>query len=143
TFESADAYYAHLADHMGAEDHAAIRRRAAEVASPGHDAVVSDLRGRLERLEPRLAAAGPEHRLAVVGGAVMRLGDYLATRIVEQVVHLDDLARSVAVDLSPTPERCVQTALAVGTAIGRRRFGDAAMVRALYRRTDASPLPVL
>jgi len=41
--------------------------------------------------------------LTVAGDSVMRLDDYLATRIVELTVHVDDLAVSVSLDSPVLP----------------------------------------
>ena len=142
TFDSAGAYYAGIVERATEADHAAVRQRSAQVGEAGPEAVVAEMRERIKDLEPRLAAAGADRPVAVIGGAVMRLGDYLQTRIVEQVVHLDDLGRSVGKTF-PIPEDCVAAALAVGVDLGRHRFGDVAMIRSLFRDTGSSVLPVL
>lgn len=79
--------------------------------------------------------------MAVLAGKVMRLGDYLASRIVEQVVHLDDLGRSVGVDW-PAPEPSVAVTVAVAIDIGMHRHGGAALVRGLYRDGFGGVFPV-
>ena len=59
---------------------------------------------------------------------------YLLTRIVEQVVHLDDLARIV--DRDPFPVEQEAVALVAHTAIdlALRQHAGHRVVRALYRR---------
>jgi hypothetical protein len=143
TFESAAAYCAAIAERLTPSDHEAIRRRGAEIGSLGHRRLAEDLDRRLSELGPLLRASNANQPIAVIGGEVMRLADYLETRIVEQVVHLDDLARSVGARPWPVPPECMQVAISVGTEIGRRRFGDAEMIRALYRNDASSVLPVL
>ena len=69
---------------------------------------------RWRALEVRLPAERPDRRTVVAGGATMRLDDYLVTRSIEQVVHLDDLARSIGCDPFPTPDANVRLALASG-----------------------------
>ena len=82
--------------------------------------------------------------MAVVAGVVMRLDDYLVTRIVEQAVHLDDLARSVGHAPWPLPPEAERLTIDVGVAVGRRRRGSEAMIRALYRDTFAlATFPVI
>ncbi len=71
--------------------------------------------------------------MTVAGGKVMRLADYLETRIVEQVVHLDDLARSVDHPRWATPAGADDLVIAVGVEVARRRRGDLAVLRALFR----------
>ncbi len=142
TFETAGEYFAAFADRARATDHQGIRDRGAEVAAVGHAALAASLRDRLDELRAELRDVSPERRLTVARGAVMRLDDYLRTRIVEQVVHLDDLARSVG-RTWPVPQECVEVALAVGTEIGVRRYGPQAMIRSLYRQGLTEALPVL
>jgi hypothetical protein len=141
-FDSADEYFAAfvaLSDEAGNQ---AIRDRGAAVAAAGPDAVAAQATAALAALEVRLPSERPDRRTVVAGGATMRLDDYLVTRIVEQVVHLDDLARSIGCDGFPTPDANVRLVLAEGAWTGLRRAGAGPMIRALFR-DDASVLPVL
>jgi len=143
-FDSAGAYFATLADMATEESNRAIRDRGASVAAGGQAAVVAELEERLAALARLLPALGTDRRIAVVGGAVMRLGDYLGTRIVEQTVHLDDLARSLGRGPWPIPGAALDLTLAVAVDIGTARHGGPAMVRALFRDGFAGDaLPVL
>jgi hypothetical protein len=143
-FTSAGDYFANLLRDLSPADHEAIRQRGADVAAVGQDDLVRTLGLRLAALGPRLRSLEPDHLLAVTGGKVMAVDDYLATRIVEQVVHLDDLARSIDQDPWTLPPGASELAIAVGTEIARRQAGSLAVVRALYRRGFAQQLlPVL
>ena len=107
-----------------------------------------------------MAAGRQEHSLAILEqaatdlpGAVAGAGattyvpwqdcclatdDFLAVRLMEVVVHADDLAASVG---SPTPafdEDVLAPALAVLALLGARRHGQDAAVRALSRRERAA-----
>jgi hypothetical protein len=141
TFEAADHYFATHASMSDETTDRAVRERGAAVAAAGHDVVAAEAGQRLAALEVRLPAE-PADRITVVAGGAMRLDDYLVTRLVEQVVHLDDLARSVDVEPWPVPDDHVRAVLQTGTLIGLRRFGAVAMLRALYR-DDTTALPVL
>jgi hypothetical protein len=144
TFDSAAAYYAALLGATTEEQHQAIRARGAAIAAEGQSHAVSTLADALQRLHAELPSVPDEQLIAVIGGVVLRFDHYLATRLVEQVVHLDDLARSIGRDPWPVPEEAVAVALSVGVDLGRRRFGDAAIVRAVYRAGFAdAALPVL
>ena len=80
-----------------------------------------------------LAGLG-ERRVQVFGGFVIGLDDYLVTRMVEMLVHGDDLALSLGL---PTPwwdERAVDLVVATLVEVARRRHGDVAVLRALARR---------
>lgn len=133
-FSSPGEYFAALMGAATDGDHAAIRDRGAAVASAGHTTLLGEVRSRLDQLAPRLRATSPDHLVTVAYGKVIRLGDYLLTRVVEQVVHLDDLARSVGRDPWPLPDDAVDVAVEVGLDVARRRAGDTAVLRALYRR---------
>ncbi len=143
-FSSAGEYFHVLLGAVSPEDHQAVRRRGADVAAAGHGELCRVLGQRLDALGPRLRSLEAGHLMAVLGGKVMRLDDYLTTRIVEQVVHLDDLARSVDHDPWPMPAGATDVAVAVGIDIARRQDGSTALIRALYRRGwSASVFPVL
>jgi hypothetical protein len=143
-FESAGEYFAAFADAASADAHQAIRDRGAAIAAVGPDDLVRQLDERLHALETRLRAVNGADLVAVVSGSVMRVADYLATRIVEQVVHLDDLARSIGREPWPYPPSGEDLAIDVGVDIARRRRGRASLLRALYRRGFAeAALPVL
>lgn len=142
-FGSAAQYFAELLEGLTEEDHAAIRARGAAIAERGPTAVCEELMARLDGLRERLAAEPPDRLVAVIEGKVMRLDDYLMTRVVEQVVHLDDLARSLGIEPWPNPPDAEAIVIACGAEIGRRRRGGAAMLRALYRGEAEPALPVL
>jgi hypothetical protein len=144
-FETAGQYFATLVTDLPEDGHVAIRDRGAAIAAAGRAELVTTLDERLAALELRLADLSPERLVAVASGKVMRLEDYLVTRIVEQTVHLDDLARSVG-RAGPwgLPPEAEDLTIRVGTDIGRRHDGAAAMIRALYREGFAEgTLPVL
>jgi hypothetical protein len=114
--------------------HAGIRQRGLAAASGGPAEVLERLDMGLAGLHDRLRDEPADRLVSVFGGFVLTLDDYLATRLVELTVHIDDLAVSIGV---PTP---AMPADAVGVAVGclidtaRRRHGDVALLRALARR---------
>jgi uncharacterized protein (TIGR03083 family) len=112
----------------------AIRARGEEAAAGGPAALASEARATLERLTSRLAGERPGRHVRVAGGLVMTLDEYLRTRVVELVVHADDLAASVGVE--PVPPQPATTAVAIDVLVGvaRIRHGDVAVLRALARR---------
>ena len=83
-FTSAGSYFATLMRTISPDGHRAIRQRGADVAAVGRDDLLRALVERLAALRLRLRSLEPGHLVAVTGGKVMSIHDYLTTRIVEQ-----------------------------------------------------------
>ena len=115
--------------------HPFIRAAAGDVARRGHAAVTEELQVVLDRLPGALGDADPARLVSVVNvrGGATRLDTYLRTRVVELVVHGDDLATSVGLPFEPPPP-AVEVTLGVCLELARARSGDLAVVRALVRR---------
>jgi len=121
----------------------AVRDRGATLAATGWPAVVTLATGALTDLERRLDGEPTDRVLPVAAGAMV-LDDYLVTRVVEQVVHLDDLARSLGRPAPEVPAELAAIVATTGALIGLRRRGPATMVGALFRgRLDGGVLPVM
>lgn len=142
-FASAGEYFARLAEALDDDAHRAIRRRGATEAAMGPAEVARTARRRLDALTDELVGVDPARVVAVYGGLTMRLGDYLATRVVEQAVHVDDLVRSVDDFAVALPDDVVAAALATGVEVLRLRRGSPAALRALFRDGFQDVLPVL
>ena len=78
----------------------AARAREAAAATPPEE-LVATFRRAWRRSAERAEALGPDHLLATIRGP-MALDEYLATRVLELVVHHLDLRR--ALDLPPAPD---------------------------------------
>jgi hypothetical protein len=142
--DSAVAYFVHFVESADAEQHRQVRERGAIVAADGQDAIAGMVRSRLAALAERLPDEPQDRRVVVAQGSVsMSLDEYLKTRIVEQVVHLDDLARSVGRDPWPTPVAAQHLVIRIGCEIGHQRHGATEMIRCLYRSRLEPVLPVL
>ena len=86
--------------------HRGIRERAQAAAEQGPQAVATQARDALAALRTRLLRTPAGRRVAVKDGIAITLDDYLQTRLVELVVHADDLAVSVGVPIElPGPAR--------------------------------------
>ena len=143
-FESAGAYFAAVAAGASSEVKRAVRDRGAGVAALGRAEILRRSRESLGRLETDLVPLPADHLMTVFQGKVIGLSDYLVTRLVEQAVHLDDLARSVNRDPWPLPIGHLELTFSVATDIAYRVQGPGATVRALYRRGFADGVfPVL
>ena len=134
----AAAYFVRV---LGAHDpvtsdlHQAVRNRSEQEAAEGPDALVARLRRARLDLGGRLDAADGRASIAVLDDTVMSVGAYLETRLVELVVHLDDLAVSVGHDLSDriAPEAYAVAASVLAQVVARR-VGGLATVRSLASR---------
>lgn len=140
---SAADYFSQLSDSLTANDHAAIRARGAAIAAKGREAVVGRLTTAVPELRVRLTDEPADRSVTVFAGLVMPLDEYLMTRIIEQAVHLDDLARSLGVPPWPYPADVEALVIGRGAEIGRLRRGGPAMVQALYRGDVEGVLPVV
>ena len=67
----------------------------------------------------------------------MSLDEYLVTRLLELVVHLDDLAVSLGVDTPAVDAQAVDLVTQCFLGVARIRNGDVAVIRALARRERA------
>lgn len=120
------------ADHDD-EANADIREGSEELAHEG----VAAMRELIERLAGDLADVLASDRSGPVPipwqGWSLSEDDFLLTRLMEIVVHSDDLAASVGLATPEFPDDVIAPVLALLTAIASRRHGQAAVVRALSR----------
>ena len=112
----------------------AIRQRGLEAAPADPDEFAIGWADTAAGLVARLEREPDDRLVQVYGGLVLTLDEYLVTRLVELVVHADDLAVSLGVEPPPLPSAA--TGLVIGTLVevARLRHGDVAVVRALSRR---------
>jgi Mycothiol maleylpyruvate isomerase N-terminal domain len=108
-----------------------VRADGDHVAAWGWEAVRSAYVSRTEKLAGRLA--GPLPAAVTFGAAPMDFGDYLVTRIVELLVHADDLAASVGLPPPQPPAEAASIAIEVLTEGARQVYGDLEVLRALTR----------
>jgi uncharacterized protein (TIGR03083 family) len=141
------AYYAAVLGDPGdlqSAQNRAVRQRAHEEATPGHGQTLRRWEQAVAQARDRLTQAPPDRLVTVAGDLVLTVDDYLATRVVELVVHVDDLAVSLGIDPPPPPPAAARLAEHVLLDIARHRHGDTALLRALARRERTSTvLPVL
>lgn len=132
-------------DDPDAELHRGIRARGEAAAEGGPEALVAEGRRVLDGLAARLAAEPADRKVQVLDGMVLTLDDYLVTRLLELVVHADDLAVSVGVPTPAFDAPVLDPVLDCLVQMGRRRHGDLAVLRALTRRErdDVQALRVL
>lgn len=119
--------------------HTAIRQRALEEAAGGPGEVVRKWDSTRQALAERLPAEPPDRSIEAFGGKVLTLDEYLITRLIEIVVHTDDLAASLHLPPPPFDEAATGLVLGCLTTMLRRRHGDLEVIRALSRKERADP----
>ena len=92
----------------------------------------------VEELRATLPATPPERRVFLPQGPwCLTLDDYLTTRLLEIVIHTDDLAVSVGVQPPALPEEATDTVLTLLTRIAASRLGPETVLRAFARKERA------
>lgn len=132
----AAAYYTTVLPTGDLEDpvHVGIRERAWQESTKGHQGVVSAWDESAAEVRSRLKDEPDDRILAVAGGLVIRLDDYLVTRLIELVVHTDDLAVSVGLDTPNFDSSAMSLVLEHLVEVARLHHGDLAVVRAFTRK---------
>lgn len=120
------------ADPQGGE-HVGIRSRGEQAAAEGPELLalrVTDAVGRLREAIP----AQPADRVVDLPGMwSLTLDDFLLTRLVEVVVHSDDLAVSVGAPSPELPPEYCEDVIALLARLAVRRHGPTAVIRAFSR----------
>ena len=121
------------------EANTSIRDNDNERALAGPDAVLAAAREHVDAL-PDLLAAPREPDLVFIPwqGWSLSTDDFLTTRMMEMVVHGDDLASSVGLPTPTYADDVVTPVLSLLTGVAVRRHGQAALVRALARPQRAT-----
>lgn len=117
--------------------HVEIRERAEQSASVGLPALLEETRAALDSLRADLTTEPEDRVVELCGLWCLTFDGLLTTRLLELVVHTDDLAVSVALS---TPEIPVAAADIVVDLLGRlaaRRHGAIPVIRALSRAERA------
>ena len=120
------------------ESNANVRKRSEEAADRGPAEVAARAADLLGRLRAALAAE-PRDRVVRLpwSGWSLRLDDFLLTRMMELVVHSDDLAVSVGVDTPEPPPSVAGPVVDLLSRLAVQRHGVTAVVRALSRKERA------
>lgn len=121
-------------DPVDSELHRSVRQRSDDMAASGPIGVVDAARAALQSLMGRLDVEPADRVLVVFGGMSMLLDGYLETRIVELVIHADDLAASCPGVGGPAiPEGAWAIARRVVSEVAAQRVGDREFVLGLSR----------
>jgi hypothetical protein len=111
-----------------------IREGDNEQALAGPDTVLAAAKESIDALPDLLTRPrDPDTIFIPWQGWALSTEDFLTTRMMEMVVHGDDLASSVGLDTPNYPEGVITPVLGLLTGVAVRRHGQAAVVRALSR----------
>lgn len=122
------------ADPMDSDLHRGVRERARDEASAGHAELCARFARARHDLAETLPACDLTQLITVLDGIVLPLGEYLQSRIVELVIHLDDLCVSVGVEPPDDLDAAFDIAAAVLVQVAVRRTGPWATLLSLARR---------
>jgi len=135
--DAAGFYAILMADHDPIESalHGKLRSRSGDAASSGHAALVEAFDGVRVHLAALLPDVDPSRLVEVHGGLVVTASAYLETRLVEIVVHLDDLGTSIGRDaIAACDADLLEDVAALLARIAARRNDPLAVIRSLARR---------
>ncbi len=133
----AAGYFLGIPDLTGTIDselHRSVRARADDEAAVGPEDLLARFDRSVEALTASLPSEKPERLLEVLGGVEIQLNDYLVTRLVEVVVHSDDLAASLDLAEPTFSDSVNDRVIHCLVEVAVRTHGRLAVVRALTRR---------
>ena len=113
--------------------HERIKEVSATEATVGPDAMAARCVELAAALRSRLADEPPDRLVAALGGRMLTLDDFCRTRLIEVLLHLDDVAASVGVERPDTDSHGPALVIDILVGIAREKHGDWAMLHALAR----------
>jgi hypothetical protein len=115
--------------------HVRIRTGSEANATDGPEALVDRVRGAVDELRRVLPGVPADRRvhLPTWGPFSLRFDDFVRTRLMELVVHSDDLAVSVEIPTPALPETVTGPVITLLAGIASRRHGAVPVLRALSR----------
>ncbi|MCX5287990.1 MULTISPECIES: maleylpyruvate isomerase N-terminal domain-containing protein [unclassified Streptomyces] len=116
-----------------------IRKGGEATGAEGHEALLVRVRDTVGRLRPDLTAAPAQRpiRMPSWGDWSLELDDFLLTRLMELVVHADDLAFSVGLPTPRFPDHVTAPVVELLARLAVRRHGVVDVVRGLARAERA------
>jgi uncharacterized protein (TIGR03083 family) len=124
------------------ESNVSVRQGGEKIASEGPDVLTARVAQTLDRLSTALPAqdAGRTVFLPWAGWS-LHLDDFLLTRMMEIVVHSDDLAASVGIPTPELPAEVIEPVVDLLAKLALHRHGPTAVIRALSR-TERAPATI-
>ena len=122
--------------------HDQIKDVSAAESAIGHEATVEKCRQLAADLETRLADEPADRLVAALGGRLLTLDDFCRTRLIEVLLHLDDLAVSTGQTRPTTDPLGPAIVIEICIDIARNRNGDWNVLYALTRAERSSDTTV-
>ncbi len=117
--------------------HVAVRERGEETAAAGPAGLADAVDAALGRLRRRLPEEPVDRVIYLTGLWALRLDDFLLTRTLEIVVHVDDLAVSVGIPTPQLPVAATEPVIDLLAKVASWRHAPMAVVRTLSRHERA------
>ncbi len=135
--------YFHAA--LDAPIHQQIKQVSANEAAVGHEELAAKARAEAAVMRTRFAAEPVDRLVAALGGRLLSFDDFCRTRLIEVLLHLDDLVASVGLPRPQTDPAGPAIIIDILMGIARDRHGDWAVLHTLGRaeRAAAGVFPVI
>lgn len=117
--------------------HEQIKDVSAKESAIGHAATLEKCQQLAADLSTRLAAEPEDRLVGALGGRMLTLDDFCRTRLIEVLLHLDDLAASTAEQRPQTDPIGVAIVIDILVDIARHVHGDWEVLYALSRTERA------
>lgn len=113
--------------------HDQVKQVSADESAIGHQATAAKCADLATELRRRLAHEPADRLVGALGGRMLTLDDFCRTRLIEVLLHLDDLAVSVGEPRPETDPLGVSIVIDIVGSIARHVHGDWKVVYALAR----------
>ncbi|WFE53333.1 maleylpyruvate isomerase N-terminal domain-containing protein [Micromonospora sp. WMMD1155] len=118
-------------------DNIDIRRRSEQTAAVTTPRELADaVDAAIAELRATVAAQSPD-RIVDLGDWGLKVDDFLLTRVMELVVHTDDLAVSLGLPTPPMPATATEATIQLLSSLAAWRHGSLNVIRALARQERA------
>ena len=122
--------------------HEQIKTVSAKESAIGYEATLEKCRTLAVDMKSRLASEPEDRLVGALGGRLLTLDDFCRTRLIEVLLHMDDLAVSVDEVRPETDPAGPAIVIDICIGITRRVHGDWNTLYALARAERAGPTPV-
>lgn len=125
--------------------HEQIKTVSADESAIGAAATAQKCRELAVTMKQRLATEPADRLIAALGGRMLFLDDFCRTRLIEVLLHLDDLVASVGVDRPEVDADSTAIVIDILIGIARSQHGDWAVLHSLARSERSRPgvIPVM